>query len=54
MASNKNSDKKLTKTINSVGIVGGGTMGRGTHFLNIIVITINTIIHLSRNCNEYC
>ena len=29
MASNKNNDKKLIKTINSVGIVGGGTMGRG-------------------------
>jgi hypothetical protein len=32
MASNKNNDKKLTKTINSVGIVGGGTMGRGRIF----------------------
>jgi hypothetical protein len=31
MASNKNNDK-LTKTINSVGIVGGGTMGRGNIF----------------------
>ena len=43
MASNENNGKKLTKMINSVGIVGGGTMGRGNIFemLTLLLLSLS-------------